>query len=228
MAFIWTMFVVGSFGFYTIILLELCLLLTFYHVVECEDKPMTSSSTLVMILLSLLLIWFGDFNVYIWMWENKLLTGLALTCYIMVGVIVSLLMYAFRLRNLRQRMPDLKKRYTEYISGVHDYDRHRNTYLDFTSWVSRFENESTARMLKLETMRNWIIYWITYYPIGLTYKLIINGFRGIGAYLYDNFFIGLYQFFYSKIAVDITSIDETASIQINKAIEESDNSNEKL
>lgn len=218
--FMGSMFIMGSVGFYIILFIELGALLMFCHVVEIEDQPMTWYSSISMVALSFCLILFGDFNVYIWVFNNKLLAILAFICYIGIGFIVSCLAYGFRAHAFKLKLPEYKKEYKKYVNQRDSYNRINKTYDSFNAFVYREYGSVEGRMLKLKNLRNWIIYWIAFYPVGIIYKIVFKGIRGAAAWTYDNLLIGIFTHFHDKIEQFSKDVDSEMSEDIDNWINE--------
>ncbi len=184
------LFLIGSFWFWAIMVVEAGWLLYCLH----EESGGGIGGSLVV--LSLILLLFGDFNVFSWIWFNPVLMLECAAAYLIVGSIWSVVRFKLLCTDARDLLEDTKEEFKEEhkIEGPIPADM-REKWRKFAgskSWPGSDRWSKTISTIadvipKPRNNKATILYWMGYWPLSMLWFFLHDMIERIVTRIYRAF-----------------------------------------
>jgi len=192
----WLIFAAWSPMWWILVVAEICLLIWFVE----EDWP--GKAIFSLLILSALLIFFGDFNVYKYIKANPILLLKYFSMYIVIGVVWGVCKYYFFLTKIRRLYVDSKKKYMKTHS-LQDM-----TSQDLKNWKSGWGMNGEREIFEKDTefWRNKarIITWMTYWPLSMVWTVISDLVKRVLEEIWE-FVKGFFKMMHKKVLGELLS-----------------------
>lgn len=180
----WELFVFGSFGFWTLMIIATVILMI------CLENNAASGATFVFIGSLFLLDQFGNLPILSIIHNNPLITILSITAYFAVGTVWSVAKWFFYVRNEKQLYDEMKQKFIAFNKidiTINDPipDNWKQKWKEQTTWRLA-EHERIDINPKINEHKAQIYMWISYWPLSLVWTMIDDPIRKILKNIYKN------------------------------------------
>lgn len=185
------LFLVGSFWFWAICVVEAAWLLRFLH----EENGWGTGLSLIG--LGVVLWFFGDFNVFAWAWTNPLFMLECIGAYLVLGAVWSLSKWKMLCVDLRDTFQEVKKdfRIKNKITKDTIPPNLRSKWLDFLNdsnwgknrWLRGRINGIEDVIPKPSEYKTAILYWLGYWPLSILWFFFHDMIERIFDWIYKTF-----------------------------------------
>ena len=182
-----TLFIIGSYPFWALTFIEFVLLFIWVG----DELPVKTYSSIIIYLL--LIRFLGDAAFIPYIKENPFNILFIFIFYILVGFVWSIGKFYFDMKNLRDKIKDLRVTWS-------DFSEPWKSWPDFLKSSLSYEEQSK---IDFSDNKGKIIFWMSSWPISLLWTLINDPIRKFSIYIYNNYMIGIFRKIHAKLILDV-------------------------
>jgi hypothetical protein len=197
------LFIVGTFWFWALIVCEGIWLFGFTK----YEKGWSSAGSLIV--TALLLCFFGNVNVFSWIWSNPLMTLYYVIGYFVIGAAWSLIKWRFVCGDVRDKYLEVRDDFfgehkliagqpispelqTRWISRVRGVNWSGYLPVETADWRRREINSIKDIIPKAKDYKSCVLFWIGYWPLSAFWFFLSDLLERLITGIY-NFLSGLLQ-----------------------------------
>lgn len=180
----WELFVFGSFGFWTLLVVSSFVLLF------CVEKNHGGPATVTVIATLCLLNWFGQIPVFSYILKNPLVILPGVFGYFLIGAFWSIVKWFFYVKDQREKYDSLKENFIKQNSlsilvNEPIPDKFKELW---TKSINGYYGESYRLEInpKVSNYKTQIFLWIAYWPLSFIWTIINDPVRKITNRIYNN------------------------------------------